>query len=47
MLSFDTATMQRLFEAGRQRARGGDLWRSPVAEPRGLISWLERLSPQT
>jgi predicted acylesterase/phospholipase RssA len=47
MLSFDTATMQRLFEAGRQRARGGDLWRSPVAEPRGLMSWLERLSPQT
>ena len=47
MLSFDTATMQRLFEAGRQRARGGDLWRSPVVEPRGLMSWLERLSPQT
>ncbi|MET4683817.1 patatin-like phospholipase family protein [Brevundimonas faecalis] len=47
MLSFDTATMKRLFDAARERARAGELWRSPVAEPQGLSGLLERLLPRS
>ncbi|HEY1072788.1 patatin-like phospholipase family protein [Brevundimonas sp.] len=46
MLSFDTATMQRLFDAARERARAGELWRSPVAERQGLQGLLDRLRPR-
>lgn len=46
MLSFDTVTMQRLFDAARERARAGDLWRSPVAERQGLQGLLDRLRPR-
>jgi len=46
MLSFDTLTMQRLFDAARERARAGDLWRSPVAERQGLQGLLDRLRPR-
>ncbi|WP_436356260.1 patatin-like phospholipase family protein [Brevundimonas sp. CEF1] len=46
MLSFDTATMQRLFDAARERARAGELWRSPVAERQGLQGLMDRLRPR-
>lgn len=46
MLSFDTATMKRLFDAARERARAGELWRSPVAERQGLQGLLDRLRPR-
>ena len=46
MLSFDTLTMKRLFDAARERARAGDLWRSPVAERQGLQGLLDRLRPR-
>ncbi|MNE96039.1 hypothetical protein D3C80_1941980 [compost metagenome] len=46
MLSFDTATMKRLFDAARERARAGELWRSPVAERHGLQGLLDRLRPR-
>lgn len=46
MLNFDTATMKRLFDAARERARAGDLWRSPVAERQGLQGLLDRLRPR-
>jgi len=46
MLSFDTLTMKRLFDAARERARAGELWRSPVAERQGLQGLLDRLRPR-
>lgn len=46
MLSFDTATMKRLFDAARERAKAGDLWGSPVAERQGLQGLLDRLRPR-
>ena len=46
MLSFDTATMKRLFDAARERARAGELWRSPVGERQGLQGLLDRLRPR-
>ncbi|MBX3480264.1 MAG: patatin-like phospholipase family protein [Caulobacter sp.] len=33
MMSFDTASMRRNFENGRQKAMGPDLWVTPIAEP--------------
>ncbi|WP_240387355.1 patatin-like phospholipase family protein [Brevundimonas naejangsanensis] len=34
MMSFDTATMRRLFDAARAQAAAGRLWRSPISAPR-------------
>lgn len=45
MMSFDTVTMQRLFDAGRAQALSGELWRTPIPAPQnsfGLSGLLDR-----
>lgn len=37
MLSFDTASMKRIFDAAAERAETGTLWSTPMAERTGLL----------
>lgn len=41
-MNFETAAMERLFEAGRERARSGHLWSTAVT-PSGLGRWKDHL----
>jgi hypothetical protein len=43
MLSFDTASMRRMFDAGVARALGPDLWVTPAPEPATWSGLLDRL----
>lgn len=43
MLSFDTASMQRMFDAGLAAAHGGELWAKPSPQPPTWAGLFDRL----
>ena len=43
MLSFDTASMRRMFDAGVAMAHGGDLWDTPRPQPPTWSGLFDRL----
>jgi predicted acylesterase/phospholipase RssA len=43
LLSFDTASMRRIFDAAVERAQGPDLWVTPAAEPPAWSSLLDKI----